>query len=64
MRKPWPPLTQAGCPPLCDCCSRPLRPADVDEDGYTLPADCCGRVALCEACRRPGEHECDPEDAR
>jgi hypothetical protein len=52
-------LTQAGHLPLCDCCGRPLTADDVDDEGYTEPADCCDRVALCADCRPFGGHDCD-----
>jgi hypothetical protein len=45
--------------PLCGRCLRELRGADL-EDGCTFPADCCDRVGLCEGCRAPGAHDCDP----
>jgi hypothetical protein len=50
--------TVAGYRTLCECCSRPLIESDL-EDGETLSAECCGRVAMCADCREPGEHECD-----
>ncbi len=53
-------ITAAGNVPLCEVCDSPLTDEDVDDDGYTTPAE-CGRVGLCDFCRACVNHDHDDE---